>query len=195
MANSDSTTPDCRYCGDGNSRACELCTYLTVNPQHTAKLITVDGGGVFLVAKFESSNVSRAGYREGAMLVCFRGGGWGVYERVPRSMWAEFISAESKGSFVARRLRGHDEYPYRGEVMLREEDVPVYRYNVDSECHAAVDEQWILTSLDNIDVDEVKARFVDRIYSDANSGIEFVAEHVHNEEGRTVTKVQKAEAK
>ena len=61
---------------------------------------------------FESSNIASARYDgEGQILeITFHNGGIYQYYDVPAQLAAEFGQAESKGSFLARAIKGHYRY-------------------------------------------------------------------------------------
>lgn len=60
-----------------------------------------------------SSSVASAGYsaEESTLEIEYRNGSVYQYFAVPRSVFESLLGAESKGTFVTRRIRGH--YPYR----------------------------------------------------------------------------------
>jgi hypothetical protein len=53
-----------------------------------------------------SSNVSSVKRDGGDLIVTFKNGGSYRYEDVPDEVYVEYEKAESKGSFIARSLRG-----------------------------------------------------------------------------------------
>ena len=60
-----------------------------------------------------SSSIASAGYsaEESTVEIEYRNGSVYQYFAVPRGVFESLLGAESKGTFVARRLRGR--YPYR----------------------------------------------------------------------------------
>jgi hypothetical protein len=56
----------------------------------------------------DSSNISMISHdaRTDELRVQFKGGGRYAYEGVPRSVYVEFLSADSRGAFFAERIRG-----------------------------------------------------------------------------------------
>jgi hypothetical protein len=60
-----------------------------------------------------SSSIASAGYlADGSTLeVEYRNGSIYQYFAVPKSVFESLLGAESKGTFVSERIRGH--YPYR----------------------------------------------------------------------------------
>ena len=63
--------------------------------------------------KIDSSNIDNikyCGYTY-TLIVKFSGGGVYLYSSVPHSVGRKFLSAESKGQFLARKIVGN--YPYK----------------------------------------------------------------------------------
>ena len=65
-----------------------------------------------------SSSIASAGYSaEGSTLELeYRNGSVYQYFAVPKSVFDSLLAAESKGTFVSERIRGH--YPYRRVARL-----------------------------------------------------------------------------
>ncbi|MCX6897204.1 MAG: KTSC domain-containing protein [Verrucomicrobia bacterium] len=60
-----------------------------------------------------SSNIAEIGHDfwSGTLTVAFHNGSIYEYDDVPRSVFHDFLDADSKGGFHAREIRGH--YSYR----------------------------------------------------------------------------------
>ena len=59
-------------------------------------------------------HIAALGYNQARMLlVCqFLGGATYVYRKIPKALYAELLSAPSKGSFLQRRVVGHHAFPF-----------------------------------------------------------------------------------
>ena len=56
-----------------------------------------------------SSNIESVGYnaKSHVLEIAFRSGGVYQYDDVPLEVYREFLSAPSKGRFLAQRIKGH----------------------------------------------------------------------------------------
>lgn len=163
-SSSDSTTAPtpCRFCSGGPDsviagRACQTCSAIALKPDADAKLVTVADDRTFLVLKVESSNIMRAGWRNGILFVEFNGGGAGTYANVSAEKWLAFLEAKSKGSFLFRELRSKaDEHPWLPLPVIAEADVHINRYIIRTKCSA---DPWRILSLDPMTPAEVEEMF------------------------------------
>ena len=54
----------------------------------------------------ESSNIVSVGFEKGVLEVEFKGGSIYIYRGISNEVYNEFMEADSKGGFLARRIRG-----------------------------------------------------------------------------------------
>ena len=57
-----------------------------------------------------SSNIKRIGYDDKCLLVEYMSGAMYKYKDVPRSVYKQFLEAESKGRFMNSEVKGKYEY-------------------------------------------------------------------------------------
>lgn len=68
--------------------------------------------------KVDSSNIGRVGYQNGDLLVEYKSGTLYRYKKVPRTIYEEFINAESKGRFMNSNIK--NKYDYLREEIKKE---------------------------------------------------------------------------
>lgn len=58
----------------------------------------------------ESSNISKIGYDTDALIVEYKSGARYKYEGVPKALYEEFLTADSKGRFMNSNIKGKYTY-------------------------------------------------------------------------------------